>query len=170
MRRRRVTPRVYSSASRWPRFWLVVGILHGLRVASSPARLEFGVFAIVLFLFVSLVGLVILAIERYFGMLEKTQELGVLGVLGASLTYVSGLLLLETLAICVPASAAGIGATFLMRWGAAMAFPKLLRIDVVYLWWPIAFGIAALGSVVGAVIGARKALRDGVVQALSYEP
>ena len=148
----------------------MAGIDHGLKGASSPGQLQFALLAIALLLFVALVGFSFLAIERYFCVAEKTQDLGVLKVLGASRSYIAGVLLIETLAICVPGFVAGVGVTFLGRWGTALAFPRLLRVDVVLLSWPIAFAIAALGSMLGGILGARKAIRDGVVQALSYEP
>lgn len=148
----------------------MAGILHGLGSASTRVQMPFALYAIVLLLFVSLVGCVFLAIERYFCVMEKAQELGILKVLGASLGYVLGLLLMETLAICVPGAIAGIGLAFLARWGAALAFPKLLVVDVVWPWWPLAFGVAALASMAGGIIGTRKAIRNGVIQALSYEP
>jgi ABC-type antimicrobial peptide transport system permease subunit len=148
----------------------MVGIDRGLKAASTTAQLSFAFYVLVLLFFVSLVGFVLLGLERYFCVTERAGKLGVLRVLGASSRYVFGLLLMETATACVPGAAAGICMTFLIRIGAASAFPKLLRVDVVYLWWPIAFGIAATGSVVGGVIGARRAVRDGVVQALSYKP
>jgi len=148
----------------------MAGINHGLKGASSPGQLQFALLAIALLLFVALVGFSFLAIERYFCVVEKTQDLGVLRVLGASRSYIASVLLMEIFTICMPGFVAGVGAAFLARWGAALAFPRLLRVDVVWLSWPIAFVVAALGSMVGGILGARKAIRDGVVQALSYEP
>lgn len=149
---------------------IIAGILHGLRHASTVAQVPFAFFAIALLLFVSLVGVVFLAIERYFSALERTQDLGVLRVLGASSGYIFWLLLMDTVAICTPASVAGIALTFLARWGAAQVFPKLVRVDIACAGWPIALGVAVSASMIGSIIGARKATRDGVTQALSYEP
>ena len=147
----------------------VAGIWHGLRADPTNVRMLFTFLATVLFLFVSAVGFVFLSIEGYFSVIEKTQEFGVLKILGASTRYFSLLLFLETLTICVPGTVAAIGLTFLTRWGLGFSFPDFLRLDVVYLSWPIAFGITATASLIGGVIGARKAIRDGVIQALSYE-
>jgi ABC-type antimicrobial peptide transport system permease subunit len=147
----------------------VAGIWHGLRADPTNVRMLFTFLATVLFLFVSAVGFVFLSIEGYFSVIEKTQEFGVLKILGASTRYFLLLLSLETLTICVPGTVAAIGLTFLTRWGLGFSFPDFLRLDVVYLSWPIAFGITATASLIGGVIGARKAIRDGVIQALSYE-
>ena len=147
----------------------VAGVRHGVNADPTAVRLVFTLWASVLFLFISAVGFIFLSIERYFSVIEKTQEFGVLKVLGTSMRYFLFLLLLETCAICVPGTVGGIGLTFLMGWGVDSAFPKFLRLDVVYPWWPIAFGITATASMIGGVIGARRAIRTGVIQALSYE-
>jgi ABC-type antimicrobial peptide transport system permease subunit len=148
----------------------MVGMQHGLKSSVSNAKLLSTFYASSLLLFVSLVGFVFLAIDRYFCALEKSQELGILKVFGASEGYLLLLLFAEAMAICAPGSLAGMGFTFFVRWGARLAFPRLLQADVVYLWWPIGFGIVVFGSILGTTIGARKAIRDGVTQALSYEP
>jgi ABC-type antimicrobial peptide transport system permease subunit len=126
----------------------------------------FTLFATVLLLFASAVGFVLLSIEGYFSVIEKQQEFGVLRVLGASMRFFLRLLLLETLTICVAGTVAAIGMTLLIRWGLDFVFPDSLRLDVVYLSWPTAFGITATASLIGGVVGARKAIRDGVIQAL----
>jgi len=144
----------------------VAGIRHGLQSDPTRLRLLVTLYATILLLFVAAIGLVFLSIECYFSVIEKTQEFGVLRVLGASMRYFLYLLLLETLTICVPGTVAAIGVTFLIRWGLDFAFPDFLRLDVVYLSWPIAFGITAIASLIGGVVGARKAIRDGVIQAL----
>jgi ABC-type antimicrobial peptide transport system permease subunit len=145
----------------------IAGIWHGLRADPTNLRMLFTSFATVLFLFVSAVGFVFLSIEGYFSVIEKTQEFGVLKTLGASTRYFLLLLSLETLTICVPGTVAAIGLTFLIGMGLEYAFRNFLRLDVVYLSWPIAFGVTVTASLIGGVIGARKAIRDGIIQALS---
>ena len=147
----------------------IAGIRHGANADPTAVRLVFTVWASVLFLFISGVGFIFLSIERYFCVIEKTQEFGVLKVLGASMRFFLILLLIETCVICIPGTVGGIGLTFLMGWGVASAFPKFLQLDMVYPSWPIAFGISATASMIGGVIGARRAIRTGVIQALTYE-
>ena len=144
----------------------VAGIWHGFRANQTNERMIFTLFATVLLLFASAVGFVLLSIEGYFSVIEKQQEFGVLRVLGASMRFFLRLLLLETLTICVAGTVAAIGMTLLIRWGLDFVFPDSLRLDVVYLSWPTAFGITATASLIGGVVGARKAIRDGVIQAL----
>jgi ABC-type antimicrobial peptide transport system permease subunit len=147
----------------------ITGVRHGVNANPTAVRLVFTLWASVLFLFISCVGFLFISIERYFSAIEKTQEFGVLKVLGASMRYFLLLLLIETCAICVPGTVGGIGLTFLMGWGVASAFPKFLQLDVVYPSCPIAFGITATASMIGGIIGARRAIRTGVIQAQSYE-
>ena len=147
----------------------LAGVRHGVRADANLVRLLFTTWATALLLFVSTAGFVLLSIERYFSVIERTQEIGVLKVLGASMRYFLLLMFLEAAAICVPGTVAGIGLTFLVRWGLAFAFPNFLRLDVVYLAWPVAFGITVAAAMIGGYIGARKAIRDGVTRALSYE-
>lgn len=147
----------------------VAGIWHGFRADPTNGRMLVSLLATVQFLFVSAVGFVFLSIEGYFSEIGKTQEFGVLRILGASTSYFSLLLFLETLTICVPGTIAAIGLTFLISWGLVFASSNFLRLDIVCLSWPIAFGITSTASLIGKVIGARKAIGDGILQALSYE-
>jgi hypothetical protein len=147
----------------------VAGIQHGLKADPTYARLNFALWTTTLLLFVSAVGFVSLAVERYFSVIGKTQEYGVLRVLGASLSYIWLIELIETLAICVPGTAVGIALTFLIRLGVNLTLREFLRLDFVITDCAIALGIVVIGSVLGSGIGMMKALRDGMVQALSYE-
>lgn len=147
----------------------VAGIWHGRRADPTNVRMLGTLFAMVLFLFVSAVGFVFLSIEGYSSVIEKTQEFGVLKILGASTRYLSLLLFLETLTICVPGTVAAIGLTFLIGRGMEIRFPNFLRLDEVYQAWSIAFAITVTALLIGGAFGDRKAIRDGIIQALSYE-
>lgn len=147
----------------------LAGIQHGLKADPTYARLNFTLWTTALLILVSAMGFVFLAIERYFSVLEKTQEYGVLRVLGASLSYLGLIEFLETLAICIPGTAAGIALTFLIRLGVNLTLREFLRLDVVMTDCAIALGIVVTGSALGSGIGALKAIKDGTVQALSYE-
>jgi len=147
----------------------IAGFLHGLRANPTFARLQLTLYTNLLLFFVCGVGFIFLSIERYLCTIERTQEFGLLKVLGAPFSYFSLLLISETLAICVPGTTAGIGLMFLTRLGVSRAFPRFLQLDVVCIWWIFALGIVVIGSLAGAGIGARKAIKDGIVQAMSYE-
>lgn len=147
----------------------MAGLQHGLKTHSASASVLLTLFTNALLLFVSGVGLVLLAVERYFSTIEHAQEFGILKALGAPPSYFRLLLFLEALAICIPGAVAGIGLTLLIKLAVKLSFPKVLRLDIVPIWWAIALGVVLLISVLGAGAGARKAIRDGIVQALSDE-
>jgi ABC-type antimicrobial peptide transport system permease subunit len=147
----------------------VAGIQHGLKSDPTFARLNFTLWTTVLLLIVAVVGFLFISIERYFSVLERTQQFGILRVLGAGSGYYCLLLLIEAFVICVPGTVAGICLTLLVRWGMQVTFPEFLKLDLVFTWWAIALATVAAASLIGSGIGALKAVRDGVIQALSYE-
>jgi ABC-type antimicrobial peptide transport system permease subunit len=147
----------------------VAGIQHGLKSDPTFARLNLTLWTTVLLLIVAVIGFLFISIERYFSVLERAQELGVLRVLGAGSGYYCLLLFIEAFVICVPSTAAGICLTLLIRWGMQVTFPEFLKLDLVFTWWAIALATVATASLIGAGIGTLRAVRDGVIQALSYE-
>lgn len=147
----------------------VAGIQHGLNSDPTFARLNFTLWTTVLLLVVAVVGFLFIAVERYFSALERAQEFGIMRVLGAGSRFYGLLLITEALVICIPGTLAGAGLTFLIRWGMRATFPEFLRLDFVFGWWAAALVIVAVAVLMGSGIGAAKAIRDGVVQALSYE-
>jgi hypothetical protein len=142
------------------------GIWRGIADGPTHARILFGAWAAGLFLLIALTGFLLLAISGYFSALEKTRELGVLRVHGASSGLIAILFLSEGLLIALLATSLGVVLTYSAKLGAALYFPKLLRIQIVCGWWPIAGGLAVTASFLGTMIGARKAIREGVVQTL----
>lgn len=145
------------------------GIQRGVQADPTWVRIHFGIFTSVLLLFVLIIGFGLLALQRYLEILERTRDWGILRVLGASNLFFCRLLLCETAVIAIPGTLVGIALTYVARIVIALGFPDFLRLEIAYIWWGIACGIAAAGSMLGGIIGARNALRDGVVQALSYE-
>jgi len=55
------------------------------------------------------------------------------------------------------------------KWLMMHAAPATLTQETVYSWWPIASGVAILGAFLGAILPAWKAVKQDVIQALSYE-
>jgi hypothetical protein len=49
------------------------------------------------------------------------------------------------------------------------AVPASLTQETVYKWWPIAGGISIAGALLGAIFPGWKAVKQDVIQALSYE-
>jgi hypothetical protein len=97
------------------------GIQHELQADRTFARLNFTLWTKAPLLFVSVSGFFLFfARERYFSVIERTQEYGILRVLGASLSYICWLGIIETLAFV--STAARIALTFLIRLGVKLTF------------------------------------------------
>ncbi len=105
----------------------------------------------------------------YTAVLERTREIGILKALGASPAYILNLLLRETLLIAILGSVLGIVMTNGSKWLMMHAAPATLSQETVYSWWPIASGVSVVGSLLGAILPAWKAVRQDVIQALAYE-
>jgi hypothetical protein len=69
----------------------------------------------------------------------------------------------ENLLIALPATGLGTLLTYCAGLSAAAYFPKLLRIQIVYGWWPMAGALAITVSFLGSTIGLRKAIREGIL-------
>jgi ABC-type antimicrobial peptide transport system permease subunit len=148
----------------------LVGINYGTtsRPLDWPAN-AVGVIIVVLLWLVLAVSFVFVVIGWYTTVSERTQEIGILKVLGASSAYILNWLFQETLFIAIPGTIVGIAITYGTKWLIMYTLSDFLMQETVYKWWPIAGVISAIGALLGAFLGARKALRQDVIQALSYE-
>jgi putative ABC transport system permease protein len=116
-----------------------------------------------------LVGFLVVFLSMYTAVLERTREIGVLKALGASPGYVVTILLRETALLAVAGSILGIALAYLTRFAIGRLVPGTLVQDIVYIWWPIAAGIAIAGALLGAVYPGIKASRQDAIEALAYE-
>ncbi|HKR83285.1 MAG TPA: FtsX-like permease family protein, partial [Terriglobales bacterium] len=115
------------------------------------------------------VGFIAVTMAMYTAVLERTREIGILKALGASPVYILNLLFRETILIALLGSSLGIMMTGGSKWLMMHAAPSTLTQETVYSWWPIASGVALLGAFLGAILPAWKAVKQDVIQALSYE-
>ena len=116
-----------------------------------------------------IVGFIVVTMAMYTAVLERTREIGILKALGASSGYILNLLFRETLLIAILGSVLGIVMTGGSKWLMMHAAPSSLIQETVYSWWPIASGVAIIGSLLGAVLPGWKAVQQDVIQALAYE-
>src|SRR5215510_2648854 len=115
------------------------------------------------------VGFIVVTMAMYTAVLERTREIGILKAFGASSGYILNLLFRETLLIAILGSFLGIVMTGGSKWLMMHAAPASLTQETVYSWWPIASGVSVIGSLLGAVLPAWKAVKQDVIQALAYE-
>lgn len=116
-----------------------------------------------------IVGFLVVSMAMYTAVLERTREIGILKALGASSAYILNLLFRETLLIAIIGSVVGIIMTYGTQWLMMHAVPATLTQETVYEWWPIAGAISVVGALLGAILPGWKAVKQDVIQALSYE-
>lgn len=116
-----------------------------------------------------IVGFLVVSMAMYTAVLERTREIGILKALGASSGYILSLLFRETLCIAIIGTVVGIIMTYGTQWLMMHAVPATLTQETVYEWWPIAGAISVVGALLGAILPGWKAVKQDVIQALSYE-
>ena len=116
-----------------------------------------------------IVGFLVVSMAMYTAVLERTREIGILKALGASSGYILNLLFRETLLIAIIGTVVGIVMTYGTQWLMMHAVPATLTQETVYEWWPIAGAISVVGALLGAILPGWKAVKQDVIQALSYE-
>jgi putative ABC transport system permease protein len=116
-----------------------------------------------------IVGFIVVTMAMYTAVLERTREIGILKALGASSSYILNLLFRETLLIAVIGTVLGIVMTYGTQWLMMHAVPASLTQETVYQWWPIAAAISVAGALLGTIFPGWKAVKQDVIQALSYE-
>ena len=115
------------------------------------------------------VGFIVVTLAMYTAVLERTREIGILKALGGSSGYILNLLFREMLLIAIIGSVLGIIMTYGTKWLMKHAVPASLTQETMYSWWPMAAGFSVIGALSGAIFPAWKAVKQDVIQALSYE-
>ena len=116
-----------------------------------------------------IVGFIVVFMAMYTAVLERTREIGILKAVGASPWLILDLLFRETLLLSILGTVFGILLTYGTQWLMKHAVPSSLTQETVYLWWPIAGGVAIVGALLGVVVPGIKAVRQDATEALSYE-
>jgi putative ABC transport system permease protein len=115
------------------------------------------------------VGFLVVFLSLYTAVLERTREIGILKSLGATPSFVIGLLFRETIALSIVGSIVGVGLSYATQWLIATLIPASLQMQIVYLWWPISMAVAIFASLIGALYPGFKAARQDAIEALAYE-
>jgi putative ABC transport system permease protein len=115
-----------------------------------------------------LIGFLVVFLSMYTAVLERTREIGILKALGATPVFILGVLLRETVVLAIMGSILGILFTYGTRWLITTFVPTMSQ-AIVPEWWPIASGIALIGSMLGAIYPGLKAARQDAIEALSYD-
>jgi putative ABC transport system permease protein len=116
-----------------------------------------------------LIGFAVVSLSMYMAVLQRTREIGILKSLGASKSFVMGIILAEALALGVGGTIAGIAMSFGSRWIMNSLMQASLPQAIVPIWWPIAGSIAIGGALLGSLYPGMLAVRQDPIEALAYE-
>jgi putative ABC transport system permease protein len=115
-----------------------------------------------------IIGFLVIFQSMYTAVMERTREIGILKSMGASRTYIVGIVLRETGLLAAVGIILGIVASFALSAGLEARFPTLdFVINLPYVWKAIV--IAFAGALLGALYPALKAASKDPIDALSYE-
>ena len=145
-----------------------VGIHRGIGPEPSLQRLMVGLWASGLLLCVAVVAFLVVVLVQYVEVRERTQDYGILRVLGASTRDFLGLLAIESFLIALPGTVFGIVLAWAAKGIVILAFSRYLTLSASYWAWPAVLLCSFGALTLGGLIGVRKAVRDGVEEALSY--
>ena len=116
-----------------------------------------------------IVGFLVVLLTMYTTVLERTREIGILKALGAAPIDILGLLTRETVLLAIGGWIAGILLSFLANWAINHFVRASLQSVITPDWWPNAFVIALVASLLGAIYPGLRAARQDAIEALSYE-
>jgi putative ABC transport system permease protein len=115
------------------------------------------------------IGFAVVCLSMYMAVLQRTREIGILKSLGASKSFILGIILSEAFFLGLGGTILGI----LMSYGAAALIhalkPASLPMIIVYEWWPRTGAITVTGALLGALYPGLTAAAHDPIEALSYE-
>ena len=115
-----------------------------------------------------LLSFMVILVAMYTTIFERTREIGILKSLGASRSFIVGMILKETVIISGLGVLFGIGISEVARKAIISAFPTL-QVSMTFTEVLTACALGLLGGALGALYPAYKAARMDPVRALTYE-
>jgi putative ABC transport system permease protein len=114
------------------------------------------------------IGFLVIFLSMYTTITERTREIGILKSLGASKSYIMGIILRETALLSISGIIVGCVGVYVIRKVILATFPTL-SVDLTWDWRAKAAVLALAGSLIGAFYPAFSAARLDPVDALAYE-
>lgn len=115
------------------------------------------------------IGFLVAYLSMYMAVLQRTREIGILKSLGATNTFILGVILAEAGVQGLGGCALGILLSFGARWLIHFMVPASLTMEMVESWWPVASGIVLAATLFGALYPGLSAARQDPIEALAYE-
>src|SRR5579883_1929166 len=115
------------------------------------------------------IGFLVAYLSMYMAVLQRTREIGILKSMGASRSFILGIILAEAAVQGISGSILGIAISFAARWVISLLVPASLTMQIVESWWPVAGGIVLAATIIGATYPGMNAARQDPIEALAYE-
>src|SRR5262245_5308774 len=137
-----------------------------LMVASNKTALDAFIQTVV---FIAVcIGVLVIFLSMYTTITERTREIGILRSLGASKSFIVGLIVEETAVVCALGVVIGIVASFVIARGVTAVFPTLL-VMITLNWIAKSSVLALFSGLIGSLYPSLRAAAQDPVEALSYE-
>jgi len=115
------------------------------------------------------IGFLTVCLSMYMAVLQRTREIGILKSLGASKSFILRIILAEAVVLAIGGTVIGILMSYGAWWLIRTFVPASLPMIIMYVWWPIAGGVALVGALLGALFPGMSAARHDPIEALAYE-
>lgn len=114
------------------------------------------------------IGVLVIFLSMYTTITERTREIGILRSMGASKSFIVGMIFQESVFVCMIGAVIGVGASFAVAWLVQFIFPTLVVL-ITGGWVVRAAVFAVLSGILGSVYPSMKAAAQDPVEALAYE-
>ena len=116
-----------------------------------------------------IIGFAVVSLSMYMAVLQRTREIGIFKSLGATTSFVMGMILAEAFCLGLGGTILGILLSYGSRAAIHAVMPASLPQAIVYSWWPKAGALAMGASLLGALYPGMLAVRQDPIEALAYE-
>lgn len=135
---------------------------------SASAIPEVGIFMSAVVLISLSIGVLVIFLSMYTSITERTREIGILRSLGASKTFIVGLIFQETTIVCIIGVIVGTITSLVLQRTLSAFFPTLI-IEITMEWKVKAAVFALVSGIIGSWYPSVKAASEDPVEALAYE-
>ncbi len=115
------------------------------------------------------IGVTVVWLSMYMVVLQRTREIGILKALGASKTFILGIILIEATLLGAGGTILGVVFSYGAQWLIRTLVPASFQMAIAYGWWPRVAAITLAAAILGALYPGLSAARQDPIEALAYE-